>query len=276
MKRQSRRMKRERMKEEVKHQRSAKIIAEKRRVEWLREKYLDFVRSVREGNPWSFEKYQKHATEIETPITYTIGNYKVVTGGIDKSACFKTLAGEIISDAISGRSKNFSEQMNDRDTSLTAATKKKKISDSRTENTYFGSDALSAERRLTKRTKQDQAEEKERKMKTLTKNIHAGKEVVQHIVNLKTAEETLTCADVPIENEYWQVNMQSVKDKLKVYLRLWYFPDGGGKLSKTKPEQMDALTKFNLTKDGVMNRVEECKKQVGLWEAELHELSETG
>ena len=178
VKRQSRRMKRERMKEEVKHQRSAKIIAEKRRVEWLREKYLDFVRSVREGNPWSFEKYQKHATEIETPITYTVGNYKVVTGGINKSTCFKTLAGEIISDAISGRSKNFSEQMNDRDTSLTAATKKKKISDSRTENTYFGSDALSAERRLTKRTKQDQAEEKERKMKTLTKNIQAGKEVV--------------------------------------------------------------------------------------------------
>ena len=126
VKRQSRRMKRERMKEEVKHQRSAKIIAEKRRVEWLREKYLDFVRSVREGNPWSFEKYQKHATEIETPITYTIGNYKVVTGGIDKSACFKTLAGEIISDAISGPNKNLSESMTEEQTCLAEAKKEKK------------------------------------------------------------------------------------------------------------------------------------------------------
>ena len=43
VKRQSRRMKRERKKEEVKHQRAAKIIAEKKRVEWLKENYLDFV-----------------------------------------------------------------------------------------------------------------------------------------------------------------------------------------------------------------------------------------
>ena len=114
-----------------------------------------------------------------------------------------------------------------------------------------------------KENKTRSSRRKGKENKNTYQNIQAGKEVIQHIVNIKNAEETLTCADVPIEVEYWQVNMQSINDKLKVYLRLWYFPEGGGKLSKTKMEQMDALKKFNLTKDGVISRVEECKKQVG-------------
>ena len=40
-------------------------------------------------------------------------------------------------------------------------------------------------------------------------------------------------------------------------------------------EQMDALKEFNLTKDGIESRVEECKEQVGTWKMEMEELSKT-
>ena len=96
----------------------------------------------------------------------------------------------------------------------------------------------------------------------LSRNIRLGEEIIQQVANLKNAEETLTCANVPIEEEYWNVNLQSSKDKMKIFLKLWQFPEGGGKLTKTKVQQMDALKKFNLTKNGIESRVEECKDQV--------------
>ena len=40
-------------------------------------------------------------------------------------------------------------------------------------------------------------------------------------------------------------------------------------------EQMDALKEFNLTKDGIESRVEECKEQVGTWKIELEGLRQT-
>jgi len=103
--------------------------------------------SARKGNPWSFEKYLDHATKIETPFLCTIGDYRVATGGIDKTACFKTIAGEIISGAISGNSDRHKSLLTDEEIKMAAAKKRQIFHNSRTENTYCGSDVLSAERR---------------------------------------------------------------------------------------------------------------------------------
>ena len=88
-----------------------------------------------------------------------IGDYRVATGGINKTACFKTIACEMILGAISGNSDKHKSIMTDEEIKMAAAKKRKKIQDYRTENTYCGSDVLSAERRLTKRTRMNQTEE---------------------------------------------------------------------------------------------------------------------
>ena len=45
-------------------------------------------------------------SKIESPSVYTIGDYRVATGGIDNTACLKVLAGELISGAIAGNKSN--------------------------------------------------------------------------------------------------------------------------------------------------------------------------
>ena len=94
-----------------------------------------------------------------------------------------------------------------------------------------------------------------------------------YFTNLQKVEETLVQSKLPIKNEYWEINEAVNQDKLQNYLKLWFFPHGGGKLSKTKVEQMGALRKFNLTKNGVANQIEECKKQLEEWKTELHQMS---
>ena len=46
--------------------------------------------------------------EAESPFICTISNYHVATGGIDKTSCFKTLAGKLISGAIGGEQERSS------------------------------------------------------------------------------------------------------------------------------------------------------------------------
>ena len=46
---------------------------------------------------------------------------------------------------------------------------------------------------------------------------------------------------------------------------MWFFPSGGGKLSKTKVQQLDALKRFNLTKTGIDGQIVECEKQLEEW-----------
>ena len=188
--------------------------------------------------------------EVESPFICTIGNYRVATGGVNKTSCFKTLAGKLISGAIGGEQERSSVEDQ----------KRRKYIETRTENTLCGSDVLSAERRLTKRTKKDQYEEMKNKKKMLTKNIQMGQQVMFYISNFKKAEETLTHSNVSIEHEYWMINETVTQEKMRSFLKLWFFPQGGGKLSKTKVEQMDALRKFNLTKDGINFCIQECMK----------------
>ena len=106
------------------------------------------------------------------------------------------------------------------------------MNNSRTENTIHGSDAISAERRLTKRTKKDELVEKNNRVKALMKNIENGGEVMEYISSLKTAQTTLTRLNLPITEEYWEINENVMQEKLKAFLKLWFFPYGGGKLSK--------------------------------------------
>ena len=258
-KRQAAKMRRVQKREEVNNQREAKLIAEKKRTDWIKKTYFEIIHAARKGVPWTFERYLKHIDKVGSPYVCTVGNYRVSTGGVNKSACFKTLAGELISGAIAG------EHGKSRD----HCKKKNKFIETRTENTKCGSDVLSAERRLTKRTKKEQYEQHQRDKKVLLKNIQLGEDVMLYITNLKKAEETLVRSKVPIDNEYWEINESVHQDKLRNYLKLWLFPHGGGKLSKTKVEQMDALKKFNLTKNGVANRIEECKKQLEEWKTDL-------
>ena len=199
----------------------------------------------------------------------TIGDYRVATGGVDTSACFKSLTGELILSAIVGN------QGHDNGIMPVAEVKKRtKEQDIRTENTLRGSEALSAEIRFTKRTRRDQLEEKENKIKALKKNIQMGNAVMKSILDLKHAERTLTQMNVSVENLYWEINDQVVQEKLKIFLRLWFFPLGGGKLSKTKSEQLTSLRTFNLTKEGVDAQIEKSKEQLLIWKQELEELNE--
>ena len=78
--------------------------------------------------------------EVESPFICTIGNYRVATGGIDKTSCFKTLAGKLIVGAIGGEQERSSVEDQ----------KRRKYIETRTENMLCGSDVLSAERRITK------------------------------------------------------------------------------------------------------------------------------
>ena len=83
------------------------------------------------------------------------------------------------------------------------AKKRKKMDNSRTENTICGLKGISAERRLTKRTKKDELEEEQKKLKELTDNVRMGDEVMKYIKNLKSAQATLTSSNLPVEIEYW-------------------------------------------------------------------------
>ena len=100
-KKQSKMLKRRRRRNEVQNQKAAKIIAEKQREEWIKRTYNDMINSAIQGNPWCYQKYREHIGKIESPFVCTIGDYRVATGGVDRSACFKSLTGELISSAMS-------------------------------------------------------------------------------------------------------------------------------------------------------------------------------
>ena len=194
-----------------------------------------------------------------------------MTGGVDKTSCFKTLARELISGAIAAKKDKV---MSEEDLQKVKANKRKKFNNSCTENTLRGSDGLSAERRLTKRTRRDETEEEMNKIKILSKNIQLGSECLENIKNLKQAQEALTQANVPIQDEYWEINPLVEQKKLKIYLKLWFFPHGGGKLTKTKTKQLEALQQFNLTRDGVNFQINECTKKLIAWKKELQNSQE--
>ena len=131
---------------------------------------------------------------------------------------------------------------------------------------------MTAERRLTWRLQKDVATETNKKIKGLSKNIVLGKEVLKYIENLKKAALTLTRMKVKVDHEYWEINTVVIQEKLKNFLKLWYFPAGGGKLSMTKVKQLEALKAFNLTKEGVDDQIDRCKKQLQQWKREIDEL----
>ena len=271
IKRRSAKMRRLRKREEVKNMKSAKDIAQNEREEWLKKTYLEIITSARQGTPWSYEKYRAHVRKIETPFVTTVGDYRVATGGSDISSCYKTLAGEIISAAISGRNKSESEMVIARDFCDSEARKRKRFRKSRTENTVKGSDGLCAERRLTKHLRKEQMKQEINRITLLERNIEIGEEVIKYIRELKEAQDKLTRLNVPCECEYWEINESVVQEKLKMFLKLWFFPLGGGKLSKNKTVQLEALKQFNLTKEGVENRINESKQQIEKWRKEVEE-----
>ena len=88
----------------------------------------------------AFSKYREHIGKTKAPFVCTIGDYWVVTGGVDRSTCFKTVKGELISSVI------FGNQGHDKAMIPVADTKKRmKEQDIRTENTLCRSESLSAE-----------------------------------------------------------------------------------------------------------------------------------
>jgi len=103
----------------------------------------EIIRCARQGNPWTFKKYFEHVREIESPFECTVGDYHIATGGIDKTVCFRRLAGQLISGAITDHH-GCKRQYENNPSELHAreAKKRKKISNSRTENTICGSEAV--------------------------------------------------------------------------------------------------------------------------------------
>ena len=92
------------------------------------------------------------------------------------------------------------------------------------------------------------------------------------ITNLKNVQNTLTQSNVAIEHEYLEINNDVFQEKLKLYLKLWFFRLGGGKVSLKKSEQLDALRQFNLTKEGIDNCISQCMKQFNDWKIDYKEL----
>ena len=271
-KQQSRKRNRERKREEVKKQKLAKQIAESKRSNWIKESYFDFIESAQRGNPWTLTKYLQHIRKVESPFICTVGDYRVATGGIEKSTCFKTLAGELISGAIRGKEVEGKNILSEEALMIAEAKHRVKMTQTRTENTLRGSEGITAERRLTFRMVRDQTDEKKKEIKCLLKNIHLGQEVMAYIKNLKCAQETLTQSNVPIEYEYWEINSSVVQEKINFFLRLWFFPSGGGKLSRTKVEQLEVLKKFNLTKEGIDRQIMKCEEQLEEWTMKHNDL----
>ena len=126
--------------------------------------YLRIIKSGCRGQPWHYDQYRKHINEIETPYVCTIGNYQVATGGLDKMACFKTIAGELISASIRGNQERKKENITEEEVNTVKLKKRKQIRENRSENTICGSEVLSAHMRLTKQTRKDQLEEKTNKL----------------------------------------------------------------------------------------------------------------
>jgi len=91
----------------------------------------DMINSAIQGNPWCYQKYREHIGKIESPFVCTIGDYRVATGGVDRSACFKSLTGELISSAMSASQGHGN-------TMMPVANKTRKEQDVRTENTLCG------------------------------------------------------------------------------------------------------------------------------------------
>jgi len=98
---------------------------------------------------------------------------------------------------------------------------------------------------------------------------------MEYISSLKTAQKTLTHLNLPITEEYWEINENVMQEKLKGFLKLWFFPYGGGKLSKTKKEQLSTLKNFNLTKNGIDEQVEKNLKTLDGWKREMEEINPT-
>ena len=124
----------------------------------------------------------------------------------------------MISGAIAGKHNRVKNIDISQECRVAEAKKRKKIENSRIENTLCGSEGLSAERRLTKRAKKDELEEEQKKVNVLTDNIKVGEGVMKYIKNLKAAQETLTHSNVPVDVEYWQINDSVFKDKLRMFL----------------------------------------------------------
>jgi len=55
---------------------------------------------------------------------------------------------------------------------------------------------------------------------------------------------------------------------------LWYFPVSGGKLSKTKSEQLEALKQLNLSQEGVNCCIKGCLEKLQEWKKELQQIAE--
>ena len=113
-------MKRHHQREETKNQKTARVIAEKKRKDWLMETYLEMI---------NYAGKHQRVKNIVTPQEFHLAEAK----------------------------------------------KRKKFTDSRTENTLRGSKGISAESRLAKRAKKDELKEEQKRVKLLNENVKMRK-----------------------------------------------------------------------------------------------------
>ena len=276
---QAAKLKRIRRRQALKSQKEAKEKGKLMREEWLKTQHKDLINSLTSGSPWSYDRFRTFVSKIEKPFVVTVDGYRVAVGS-DNEACFKAIAAEMVTGAISQAREpkvEVSEKENPKTSSLTVVTPppnlKRKQVETRTENTKRGSDAISAEMRLTKRTKFEERGKNIKTQKELTSNIAMTEKCLTWFENKITAEENLSRRGISFGKPYWELDENESRDKLRNFLLLYHFPTGGGKLSANRKEQFEALQEFPLTKESLKSRIERAQKEVDAWKLEHTRLS---
>ena len=73
---------------------------------------------------------------------------------------------------------------------------------------------------------------------------------------------------------YWKLTSECSHSKCRAFLKLFFFPHGGGKLSKKRTEIIESLSEFDITQDLVDRKVNQAKQTIKQWQDEMSKLSE--
>ena len=97
---QAAKLKRIRRRQALKSQKEAKEKGKLMREEWLKTQHKDLINSLTSGSPWSYNRFLTFVSKIEKPFVVTVDGYCVAVGS-DNEACFKVIAAEMVTGAIS-------------------------------------------------------------------------------------------------------------------------------------------------------------------------------
>merc|ERR1712050_105191 len=86
---------------------------------------------------------------------------------------------------------------------------------------------------------------------------------------LRVQTREITQERVEEESKYWVVSEADLREKIRIFLRLFFLPFGGKVLSMSKSAQMNSLRQFDLSRISVDQKVREAIAARDKWKAEL-------